>query len=206
VESTGKHLDRDCQIVRQTAFQRSLDPMLICDERRRCIDANVASCLFLRSSRATILESRIDDLLPPESRPGLRAHWEGFRDRAGPLRLGRFADALALPDGNRVAAGLSVAAFCPDRYLLSIDFPPVRGWVDDVQTGPRSASRILTARESQILTLVAHGKTGLQIAAELFLSPATVQTHVNNALLKLDAKNRSHGIATALCAGEIDFE
>lgn len=179
--------------------------MLICDDRRRCVDANVACCLFLRCSRAAILESRLDDFLPLDARPALEAHWLRLRQGAGPIRMGRFADEFAMPDGTRVAAGLSVVAFSPDRYLLSIEFPPAREGIDDVLRARSAASRMLTARERQILTLVAHGKTGLQIAAELFLSPATVQTHVNNALLKLNAKNRSHGIATALRAGEIDF-
>lgn len=174
--------------------------MMICDERRHCVDANVACCLFLRSPRAAILRSRLDDLLPQEVRPALEARWQDIRERPGPL-----ADELLMPDGTRVAAGLSVAAVGPDRYLLAIAFPPARDGVDEVPRARLAVSRTLTVRERQILTLVAHGKTGLQIAAELVLSPATVQTHVNNALIKLKAKNRSHGIATALQTGEIDF-
>jgi len=42
-------------------------------------------------------------------------------------------------------------------------------------------------------------------AAALFLSPATVQTHVTNSLIKLGAKNRAHGISIALRAGELDL-
>jgi len=57
-----------------------------------------------------------------------------------------------------------------------------------------------------VLTLVARGKTGAKIAAMLLLSPTTVQTHVSNALVKLDANNRVHAVTIALRAGEIDID
>lgn len=65
---------------------------------------------------------------------------------------------------------------------------------------------MLTKREREILTLVALGNTGVEIASRLFLSPATVQTHVVNALIKLGAKNRAHGITLAIQANELDLE
>ena len=65
---------------------------------------------------------------------------------------------------------------------------------------------MLTDRERQVLTLVALGNTGDQIAAQLSLAPSTVQTHVVNALNKLRAKNRAHGIAIALQTGELDLD
>jgi len=64
---------------------------------------------------------------------------------------------------------------------------------------------VLTKREREILALVALGKTGLEIAAQLFVSPSTVQTHMVNTLVKLGARNRAHGIAIALQTGELDF-
>jgi DNA-binding CsgD family transcriptional regulator len=188
--------------LRQTLFQRSLEPMLICDTDRRCVDANVASCLFLRSPRETIIDSRLDALVPPEQRADSDARWASVRARAGAARLVRVADELAMPDGTRVAATLSVAGILPDRQLVVIDFQadPLTA-----EASPRVA-RALTDREREILKLVAVGNTGIEIAAELYLSPATVQTHVNNALLKLNARNRTHGIAIAITTREIDFE
>ena len=70
---------------------------------------------------------------------------------------------------------------------------------------PAQASTVLTKREREILTLVALGNTGVEIAAQLFLSPTTVATHVTNALVKLGARNRAHGIAIALQNGELDL-
>lgn len=65
---------------------------------------------------------------------------------------------------------------------------------------------MLTDREREVLSLVAQGKTGAKIATQLFLAPTTVQTHVNNALVKLGARNRVHGVAIALQSGEIDID
>jgi DNA-binding CsgD family transcriptional regulator len=61
----------------------------------------------------------------------------------------------------------------------------------------------LTQRERQVLSLLATGRSGAQIAAELVLSPATVRTHIRNAMSKLGATTRSHAVALALQRGEI---
>ncbi|MGX6447103.1 PAS domain S-box protein, partial [Patulibacter sp. S7RM1-6] len=63
---------------------------------------------------------------------------------------------------------------------------------------------VLTDREREVLTQVALGRTGQAIAADLFLSPATVESHVSHALAKLDARNRPHAVALALRDGELD--
>jgi DNA-binding CsgD family transcriptional regulator len=49
----------------------------------------------------------------------------------------------------------------------------------------------LTAREAEILRLVAHGHTNKEIAAELFLSVHTVERHVQNSYRKIGARNRA---------------
>jgi DNA-binding CsgD family transcriptional regulator len=61
----------------------------------------------------------------------------------------------------------------------------------------------LTQRESQVLSLLAEGRSGAQIAAELVLSPETVRTHVRHAMSKLGATTRLHAVALALQRGEI---
>ncbi|WP_419868406.1 response regulator [Chryseobacterium sp. CT-SW4] len=56
----------------------------------------------------------------------------------------------------------------------------------------------LTKREKQILQLVSAGKTSINIAEELFLSPLTVDTHRKNLLQKFKAKNSTELISLAL--------
>jgi DNA-binding CsgD family transcriptional regulator len=56
---------------------------------------------------------------------------------------------------------------------------------------PRLRARGITAREAEVLGLVAQGMTNAQIAARLFLSPRTVDTHVANLLAKTGAPTRT---------------
>ena len=53
----------------------------------------------------------------------------------------------------------------------------------------------LTDRESQVLELVAEGKTTKEIAAELFLSAGTVRNYISTILDKLNVGNRIEAIA-----------
>ena len=60
-----------------------------------------------------------------------------------------------------------------------------------------------SAREREVLGLLADGATDGQIAVRLELSPATVQTHVRNAKAKLGARTRAQAVALALQRGLI---
>jgi len=62
----------------------------------------------------------------------------------------------------------------------------------------------LSAREREIIGLLADGLTGDEVADRLFLSTETVKTHIRNAMAKLEARNRVHAIAIALRDGLID--
>jgi DNA-binding NarL/FixJ family response regulator len=66
-------------------------------------------------------------------------------------------------------------------------------------------TNILSAREREVLDLLAKGMTGDDAAVQLFLSPLTVRTHVRNAMRKLEAHTRVHAITLALQQGEIEL-
>jgi DNA-binding NarL/FixJ family response regulator len=59
----------------------------------------------------------------------------------------------------------------------------------------------LTAREREVVTLVAAGLSDDEVAARLMISPATAKTHVSRALSKLDVRNRAQLVAVAYQAG-----
>jgi DNA-binding CsgD family transcriptional regulator len=63
-----------------------------------------------------------------------------------------------------------------------------------------------SAREREILALLARGSTDAKIAEILGLSPATVQTHVRNAKSKLGARTRAQAVALALVGGLIQLD
>ena len=58
------------------------------------------------------------------------------------------------------------------------------------RTRARSNLELLSDREREIVTAVAQGKPNAGIAAELFLSEATVKTHITRTFAKLDVSNR----------------
>jgi DNA-binding NarL/FixJ family response regulator len=66
-----------------------------------------------------------------------------------------------------------------------------------------STQKSLSKREREIMDLLAQGLTGEQVAAQLFLSPETIKTHIRNAMNKLEAHTRVHAIAIALREGFI---
>jgi DNA-binding NarL/FixJ family response regulator len=59
----------------------------------------------------------------------------------------------------------------------------------------------LTAREREVMTLVASGLRNDEIAERFVISPATVKTHVSRARRKLDARDRSQLVAIAYQIG-----
>jgi DNA-binding NarL/FixJ family response regulator len=59
----------------------------------------------------------------------------------------------------------------------------------------------LSAREVQVLRLVAQGRTNSDIGRELFISEATVKTHLLRVFNKLDVADRTAAVTTAMSHG-----
>jgi DNA-binding NarL/FixJ family response regulator len=102
-----------------------------------------------------------------------------------------------LPDAVRtVAEGEALLAPSVTRRLVEefVRLPAPAG-------GVPAALRDLTERELDVLRLIADGKSNAEIATSLFLSEATVKTHVNRVLTKLRLRDRVQAVVIAYETG-----
>ena len=121
----------------------------------------------------------------------LRAGADGFLSKGaspaelvdGILRVARGENALSGSAVNAVVAHVSVTPG------ISVDPEALRLVVD------------LTAREREVVEYLVRGLTNREIADVLFLSPLTVKTHVNHAMVKLGARDRAQLVTVAVRAG-----
>ena len=71
----------------------------------------------------------------------------------------------------------------------------------DPSAPPPEQLQQLTRREREVLVAVAHGLTNSEIARRLFLSEATVKTHVHRIFLKLGVSERAQAVTAAFKSG-----
>jgi pimeloyl-ACP methyl ester carboxylesterase/DNA-binding CsgD family transcriptional regulator len=138
------------------------------------------------------------DLLPKVTCPTLVLH--SGRDARVPFDEGRLMASL-----------IPGARFVPlesENHLLLETEPAWRRWVEEVRAFLPAAARTvdpvfaaLTARERDLLELIAQGRDNAQVAAHLGLSEKTVRNHVTSIFAKLEVENRPQAIVLARNAG-----
>ncbi|WP_152811698.1 response regulator [Arthrobacter bussei] len=99
-----------------------------------------------------------------------------------------------------VHRGDAVIAPSTTRRLLDHVAPLLRRPSPE-QSAHAAAVARLTAREREVFELIAQGLSNPEIAARLFLSEATVKTHVGHILAKLEARDRVQAVVMAYETG-----
>ena len=113
--------------------------------------------------------------------------------------LGKGVEPAELLDAIRVvAAGDALLSPRATQALLS-RFAVTAG--ASAPPGPSSDLDVLTEREREIMALIAHGLSNDDIAERLYLSPLTVKTHANRAMMKLGARDRAQLVVLAYQRG-----
>jgi DNA-binding NarL/FixJ family response regulator len=120
----------------------------------------------------------------------LRAGASGFLLKDAPAA--QLVDAIRI-----VAAGDALLAPSITRRLIA-------EFVRRPQPADTPALAELTPRELEVLKLIAEGLSNTEIAAELFLSEATVKTHVKRVFAKLDLRDRVQAVVLAYRCGLVE--
>jgi PAS domain S-box-containing protein len=163
-------------------------------------------------SREEAIGAHINDLtVPAESRRtaeeildalGRGQAWQGsfrLRRKDGSVFTAFVKDSPILEDGRLIGVvGVSIEISDPELANA------VRAVVQVARSDGRRA-RTLSPREREVLSLLARGLTGEQIAERLVLSPETIRTHIRNAREKLGASTRVEAVTMALLAREIEI-
>ena len=113
---------------------------------------------------------------------------------AGAIRAGAIGYLLKTTDADELCEAIKAAAAGQVRLA-----PEAAARLMHEVRAPESPEA-LTERETEVLELIARGKTNKQIARELFIGEATVKSHVHSILSKLNVSSRTQA---ALYAGRI---
>jgi DNA-binding CsgD family transcriptional regulator len=152
---------------------------------------------------------RVAGRVTPEAWASVEEHWQALQ-RPFQVAYARFrrAEALLASRGDReaVAHELGEAAATAER----LGAEPLRALVHRLATQARislpdatatpaagAGDHDLTAREAEVLRLVAAGWTNQQIADALFITRKTASVHVSNIMAKLGCANRGEAAALA---------
>jgi DNA-binding NarL/FixJ family response regulator len=146
------------------------------------------------ATRVLILTTFADD---DAVLPALRAGAAGYltKDVTGESLLAAVRD---------VAAGRTVLYSAVQQRLVQLVVTESAAGGDRSPAAPPAGLDGLTPREADVVRLVARGLNNRQVAREMFVSEATVKTHLNHVLAKLAMQDRAALIAWAWRHGLAD--
>jgi DNA-binding CsgD family transcriptional regulator len=182
-------------------FEHSRVPMVMTDGRPRIVEINHTARLWFRLNRDEMRTFAIGDVTPADPPGGIELAWSRL------LEVGRVEGRYPAyaPDGSRLdLVYCGVAHIVPGLHLIAFapaDWPAPE--FDAITDDRHEASAALTPREIELLALAANGLTGPDLAQQLFISPATVRSHVANIYAKLGVRTRAAAVAKALRLGVI---
>lgn len=182
-----------------TAFMQSRNAMVLLDGHRRHVDVNGAYLKLLGYRREELIGQ-------PIYRYVVGGPLTSATEWQAALHKQQFSGEVELvaADGGKVAVQWAATAevITGRRLVLFVALNTSRwGRSFRREVTPEREPAALSAREREIVRLVALGNTGPEIADELRIAHDTVRTHVRNAMDKAGARSRAHLVAKALGEG-----
>jgi PAS domain S-box-containing protein len=182
-----------------TAFTQSRNAMVLLDGHRRHVDVNGAYLKLLGYRREELIDR-------PMYRYVVGGPLASSTEWKAAMHKQQFTGEVELvsADGARVAVqwAATTEVGTGKRLVLFVALNTSR-WGPrfrremPLEHGPES----LSAREREVVRLVALGNTGPEIADELRIAHDTVRTHVRNAMEKSGSRSRAQLVAKALGEG-----
>ena len=175
--------------------------MVLTDDTRRIIDINGAMAQLLGSRPSAVRGTHTWDWVVD----GPLLSTEEWRHAIARGEVTGEAD-MRCADGSAVRVQFAVhpEVVTGQQLVLFVGMALSR-WGRHFRrpTADDAALRELSAREREVLGLVALGATSPEIASQLHISHNTVRKHVNSAMRKLGARARAHLVAKALGEGHV---
>jgi PAS domain S-box-containing protein len=176
-------------------FDTSVTPVAILDGSRRLLDMNPAGLRLLCLTATPLAGERAEGAIARPERERSEADWRQL------LRQGSLSGTRTLirADGAelKVMFAAVVESVAGARRAI-YTFAPADGEPVEAEAEAGLCSDALTAREAQVVQLIAGGLDTSEIAATLLVSPNTVRSHVRNAMSKLGARTRAQLVAQVL--------
>ncbi|MEU6193154.1 response regulator transcription factor [Streptomyces sp. NPDC047061] len=121
----------------------------------------------------------------------------------GALRAGASGFLLKDSGPERLLAAVTAVAGGDALFAPSVTRRLVEAFAHrhGPETGPPPDLDVLTSREVEVLKLTARGLSNLEIADRLYISEATVKTHLNRTMTKLDLGSRAQAVVVAYETG-----
>jgi PAS domain S-box-containing protein len=181
-----------------TAFKSSRNAMVLLDDRRRHVEVNGAYVKLLGYARDELIGRPVYEIVAG----GPLLTGEEWR---ATIALREFSGEAGLVCADGRIATVQFAGHTEvvtgERRVLFVALSTSRWGRHSRRDAERTPTATLTARETEIVRLVAAGETGPEIAEQLHISHATVRTHVRNAMTKLGARSRAQLVAKAMGEG-----
>lgn len=175
-------------------FARSANAMLLLDDERMIIEANGAYVALVGHRRTALVGRPVVDFLA--GGPPTIQRWRAT------IARGDFTGSADLlhADGSarRVWYAAHPETLAGHRVVLCVGVRGAAAGASAPRPPDRRRDPAVTARELEIVRLIALGATGREIAEHLQLSHHTVRAHIAHAMAKLGAHSRAQLVAMLL--------